>query len=63
MDLHTSASLYPAISDKDLLALPFPIIPAKAGNTIVAAVCAAHIARQRASVARRHPAHRGNRPR
>ena len=48
MDLHTSASLYPAISDKDLLALPFPTIPAKASNTIVAAVRSAHTARQRA---------------
>ncbi len=48
MDLHTSASLYPAISDKDLLALPFPTIPTKVGNTIVAAVRSAHTARQRA---------------
>ena len=48
MDLHTSASLYPAISDRDLLALPFPTIPTKAGNTIVAAVRSAHTARQRA---------------
>ena len=48
MDLHTSASLYPAISDKDLLTLPFPTVPAKASNTIVAAVRAAHAARQRA---------------
>jgi len=28
MDLHTSASLYPAISEKDLLGLPIPNIPA-----------------------------------
>jgi hypothetical protein len=48
MDLHTSASLYPAISDRDLLALPFPAIPAKATSTIVAAVQAIHAARQRA---------------
>ena len=48
MDLHTSASLYPAISERDLLALPFPEIPAKASAAIVAAVRAAHTARARA---------------
>ena len=48
MDLHTSASLYPAISERDLLALPFPKIPVTAQSTIVAAVQSAHTARTRA---------------
>ena len=48
MDLHTSASLYPAISERDLLALPFPEIPAAASEAIVAAVQSAHTARTRA---------------
>ncbi|MEN6405259.1 MAG: hypothetical protein ABFC77_02185 [Thermoguttaceae bacterium] len=50
MDLHTSASMYPAISDKDLLALPFPKIPKKAQDGIVAAVQSAHASRQHAHV-------------
>lgn len=34
MDLHTSASLYPAISEKDLLGLPIPKLPAAVQNEI-----------------------------
>jgi len=45
MDLHTSASLYPAISERDLLKLPFPKIPSKTCEAIVRAVRAAHTAR------------------
>ncbi len=48
MDLHTSASMYPAISETDLLRLPFPDIDAVASGTIVSAVRSAHTARQRA---------------
>lgn len=48
MDLHTSASLYPAISDRDLLALPFPKIDKDASAAIVSAVRAAHAARKKA---------------
>lgn len=48
MDLHTSASLYPAISDTDLLALPFPKIDAVTRNKVAAAVRSAHEARRRA---------------
>ena len=42
MDLHTSASMYPAISDNDLLALPFPIISEAAKESIVTAISSAH---------------------
>ena len=45
MDLHTSASLYPAISERDLLALPFPEIPATASAAITTAMQSAHSAR------------------
>jgi len=48
MDLHTSASLYPAISDRDLLALPFPKIAQGTRNAVVSAVRSAHAARERA---------------
>lgn len=48
MDLHTSASLYPAISDRDLLALPFPKIAPSVSAVIVKAVSSAHDARRRA---------------
>jgi type I restriction enzyme S subunit len=48
MDLHTSASLYPAISDHDLLALPLPEIEVAAQEVIVSAVRSAHSARKRA---------------
>lgn len=48
MDLHTSASLYPAIAETDLLALPFPHIDAGVQGRIVASVQAAQAGRQRA---------------
>lgn len=48
MDLHTSASLYPAISESDLLALPFPSIAEPVQAEIVASVRAAHQAKRRA---------------
>lgn len=48
MDLHTSASLYPAISDRDLLALPFPKIAHRVSDEIVAAVRSAHDVRRQA---------------
>jgi hypothetical protein len=48
MDLHTSASLYPAISERDLLKLPIPKIPDLAAAQIVTQVRQAHTARQRA---------------
>jgi restriction endonuclease S subunit len=38
MDLHTSASLYPAISEKDLLGLPIPAIPKATQNKIASLV-------------------------
>lgn len=38
MDLHTSASLYPAISEKDLLGLPIPKIPVAVQNEIASLV-------------------------
>ena len=48
MDLHTSASLYPAISERDLLKLPFPKLAAKTCAAIVQSVRAAHTARREA---------------
>lgn len=48
MDLHTSASLYPAISETDLLALPFHPIAKDAEKKIVRAVQSAHAARRQA---------------
>ncbi len=48
MDLHTSASLYPAISERDLLKLPIPRIPDKAAQTIITHIRQAHAARQEA---------------
>ncbi|MDD4018378.1 MAG: hypothetical protein PHV28_10595 [Kiritimatiellae bacterium] len=50
MDLHTSASLYPAISDRDLLALPFPKITPRVSEEIVATVRSAHAVRRLAQV-------------
>ncbi len=38
MDLHTSATMYPAISESDLLRLPIPAIPANVQETIAAAI-------------------------
>ena len=49
MDLHTSASLYPAISEPDLLALPIPCIDKTVQVKVVAAVQAAQQGRQRAA--------------
>lgn len=49
MDLHTSASLYPAISEADLLALPFHPITREAEAKIVNAVQSAHTARRQAN--------------
>ena len=49
MDLHTSASLYPAIAEANLLALPFPRIDASVQTRIVANVRAAQASRQRAA--------------
>lgn len=48
MDLHTSASLYPAISESDLLNLPFPEIGRAEGETIAKCVQDAHASRRRA---------------
>lgn len=48
MDLHASASLYPAISEVDLLALPFHSVDKAAEAKIVKAVRAAHDARRKA---------------
>lgn len=48
MDLHTSASLYPAISERDLLKLPIPKIPEKAAQTIITQIRQAHASRQEA---------------
>ncbi len=48
MDLHTSASLYPAISERDLLKLPIPRIPEKVATQIITQVRQAHAARQQA---------------
>lgn len=48
MDLHTSASLYPAISERDLLKLPIPRIADKTAKEIITRVRQAHTARQEA---------------
>ena len=48
MDLHTSASLYPTISETDLLKLPFPKLDAQVCTQVTAAVRAAHTARREA---------------
>ena len=49
MDLHTSASLYPAISERDLLSLPIPRIDEKTQATICSAVLSARRARDQAA--------------
>lgn len=49
MDLHTSASMYPAISEADLLALPIPKIPAATQRAIEKSALAARQAKQRAT--------------
>ena len=48
MDLHASASLYPAISERDLLKLPIPAIDAKTTAAITQNIRAAHTARREA---------------
>lgn len=47
-DLHTSASLYPAISERDILKLPIPNIGGHAAERIISHVRQAHAARQQA---------------
>ena len=49
MDLHTSASLYPAISEQDLLAMPIPRIDKPTQAHVVASVRAAQANRRRAA--------------
>ncbi len=49
MDLHTSASLYPAISETDLLGLPIPAISANVQDTIAAALQQAAASRNAAT--------------
>lgn len=48
MDLHTSASLYPAISERDILRLPIPKIDKATTESITQSIRAAHAARQEA---------------
>lgn len=49
MDLHTSASMYPAISEADLLALPMPNVPGPTQRMIERSVQAARKAKVRAT--------------
>jgi type I restriction enzyme, S subunit len=49
MDLHTSATMYPAISEADLLALPIPNIPDTTQRAIEKSVRAARQAKARAT--------------
>jgi len=49
LDLHTSASLYPAISEADLLAFPIPQIDAATQDRVVENVRAAQASRRRAA--------------
>ncbi|MDP1586281.1 MAG: hypothetical protein Q8M07_00935 [Prosthecobacter sp.] len=42
MDLHTSASLYPAISERDILKFPIPKIPDKSAKEIISQIRQAH---------------------
>lgn len=49
MNLHTSASLYPAISEKDLLALPIPHIGTDVQQEVDKSFTAARRAKQRAT--------------
>lgn len=50
MDLHTSATMYPAISESDLLALPIPAISSSVQTQIQEAVCRSAQARHRATL-------------
>ena len=45
MDLHTSADLYPVISESDLLELPIPVTDPTASDEIVDAIRHANAAR------------------
>lgn len=49
MDLHTSATMYPAISEADLLALPIPNVPGSTQQLIQKSVQSARQAKQRAT--------------
>ena len=49
MDLHTSATMYPAISESDLLALPIPAIDSSVQTQVQYAVRRSTEARQRAT--------------
>lgn len=48
LDLHTSASLYPAISECDILKFPIPKVAEKVAREIVDRVRQAHLARHEA---------------
>lgn len=50
MDLHTSASMYPAISEGDLLNLPFRRVSSDVERKIVSAVQQSHSARREAHI-------------
>jgi hypothetical protein len=49
MDLHCSASLYPAISEKDLLSLPIPKISSDIQQKVDAAILASRASTARAA--------------
>ena len=49
MDLHTRASLYPSISESDLLGLPVPRVDSRVQDSEVAAVRASQVSRRRAT--------------
>lgn len=49
MDLHTSASMYPAISETDLLTLPIPNMPDDIQQTIERSAQTARQAKQHAT--------------
>jgi hypothetical protein len=49
MGLHTSASLYPAISERDLLKIPIPHFDTATATKVITAVRAAHASRRRAT--------------
>ena len=49
MDLHTSATMYPAISEADLLALPIPEIPLAVQQRVQSAVRQSYEARRQAN--------------
>lgn len=48
MDLHTSASMYPAISERDLLRIPFPLVDWSVETEIVKAVNSSRTAKSTA---------------